>query len=103
MKDTELKEKQDNGYIDLMHLLENIETEEDEEQENYFDIISSVDITEYDTTEEFNRHQRTIRHYIIEEYRNKMLYRKISFWSIIGITGSLLIFIYVFLFVKSST
>lgn len=96
---TDEKEK----YNELLFMLNDFETEENEEQKEYYELISSRNLHEYDTTEEFDKHQRTIRQYIIDEYESKMFYRKFSFWSIIGITFSLLVFIYLFLFFKSSS
>lgn len=102
MNTTELKDKPI-GYDDLLHLIEDVDVDVDEEQEKHFDIISRRRSNEYDTNEQFNNHQTDIRNYIIEEYKTKLFYRKFSFWSIISITFSLLLFIYLFLFFKSST
>lgn len=90
-------------FASLLEEVENELDEYDSNGKNYYDLISSAELETYDTTEEYNEHQRTIRDYIIKEYENKMFYRKVSFWSILTITGSLLVFIYSFLFLKADS
>lgn len=97
------KRERPDDYRVLQDLLDDVDYAENDEVRDLSKIVSSRDLHEYDTTEEFNNHQEDIRKYIIREYESKMFYRKFSFWSIIVITFSLLIFIYLFLFFKSST
>lgn len=97
------KEKVDKGYEDLERLIGHDDIDKNKNQESFYQLLSNRKYGEYGTNEAFNAHHNEIRKYIIQEYESKISYRKISFWSIMIVTFSLLVFIYMFLFLKSET
>lgn len=68
---------------------------------NDYNVVHNRKNKEYATSEQFKNHNNAIMEEILQEYRSKRKLRSISYWIIIGFALSLLIFISLFMLLKS--